>query len=105
LKKNINPITSSLENISNLNPVSFDWDKSVNMFENRDHSFGLIAQDLSKIFPYLVHVNNQIGTVNNVLSIDYTSLIALCISGNQELSKKINDMEDEIKLLKSTNTG
>ena len=67
LKTNIQPITSSLSNITKLRAVSYNWRDLV---KDQCVKSGFIAQELQTIFPELVTSNKE-GT----LAIHYTGLI------------------------------
>jgi hypothetical protein len=77
LKYNIKEIENSIEKITKLKGVSFNW-KGTN-----NSSIGVIAQDIEKIFPELVFSTNGQKTVN------YNGLIGLLISAVKELNEKI----------------
>jgi hypothetical protein len=61
-------------------------------------SYGFIAQELKEIFPYIVNepVNNA-----DLYSINYISIIPLLTKSIQELTMKIENMQDEINALKN----
>ena len=77
LKDNIKNIENSIEKISQLRGVTFNW-KSTN-----NPSIGVIAQEVEKVLPELVFTTDNQKTVN------YSGLIALLISAVNELNEKI----------------
>lgn len=84
LKKNIKKIDNSLEKISKINGVSFEWKN------NSDKCIGLIAQEVEEIFPEMIKV------INGKKHINYDALIAVLIESVKELksqmfSKPINN--------------
>jgi hypothetical protein len=84
LKKNIEKISQeNNENVLNLEPRVFTYK---NDFKEHKH-FGLIAQDVEKLYPNLVSNQSGYKTVN------YIEIIPLLIS-------KIKEMQDEISILK-----
>ncbi len=88
LKKNIlNIEETKLESLFILNPIHYSYknDKA-----NKLH-FGLIAQDVEKIFPELVENNN----ISGYKSVNYQELIPLMIA-------KMKLMQDEIDEIKKT---
>ncbi len=95
LKKNIQPLTSSLESILLLNPVSYDLEAGITedtpdyrkaqMIEAGKNSMGLLAQELNEVYPDLVRNNG-----NDQLAIDYTSLIPVLIKAIQEQQEEID---------------
>ena len=77
LKENITTLDSPLEQINKLRGVSFDWSKT------GEHSMGMIAQEVEKIYPYLVKEND----LNGMKAVNYNALIGLLIEGIKELQK------------------
>lgn len=77
-KKNIATITKSLEKISKINGVQYDWKKP------EDHSkgkqIGVIAQDVEKVFPEAVITDNK-----GFKAVAYMALIAPIINAMKEL--------------------
>lgn len=89
LKRNISSIDHSLELIQKLRGVEFNW-KS-----NSKKDWGVIAQDVEKVAPYLVRQveGSDYKTVN------YNSLIALSIEAIKELDSKNQKLESELTAL------
>lgn len=90
LKKNILPIFGALDRIMQLNGVSFEWK------ENNRPDMGLIAQEVEKVFPELVHTNK----INNLKSLEYGNLVAPLIEAIKEQQKQIQALKLEIDDLK-----
>lgn len=65
-----------------LHPVRYRWRKS------QTHSIGLIAQDLQKVMPELVHEDEH-----GMLSIQYHLLCAVLLSDIQDLAKRVWELE------------
>jgi hypothetical protein len=82
LKENIKTVENSLDTLTQLRGVSFDWKKTGRS------SYGVIAQELEKILPELVKTGE-------VKSVNYNGLIGVLIEAVKELS-------EEVKELKST---
>lgn len=80
LKENIEPIQDALNTLEKLNPVSFTWKK------DGSTSFGLIAQEVEKILPEIVHQSDEVKTVS------YTQIISLLIAAIKELNTKLDDL-------------
>ena len=92
LKKDIENLgISSIEKILELNPVQFKWKK------NDELNLGFIAQDLEKIFPELVSTNED---KEELKSINYSGLIAPLVKTVQEQQVMIEELREEIKLIK-----
>ena len=87
LKNNITNLSSNknkhLDNLKKLIPKSYN-------FENDNKaSFGLIAQDVERIFPNLVTTNN-----NGIKNIDYSQLIPLLLLQSNNLERKIEELKN-----------
>lgn len=84
---------SGTEIVKKIKPVQFEYDYS--SFELNDKKcFGVIAQDLEKIFPM-----DEFSIVqkkpNGFLAVDYVQLIPHLIKAVQQLTEKIERMEAE----------
>ena len=89
LKDNIQPIENALEKVSNLRGVTYEW------INSRKPSMGVVAQEVEKEFPTLIH-----GTFPK--SVNYNGLIGALIesvkelkSQNEELVKRIEKLEGD----------
>jgi hypothetical protein len=72
-------------------------DKTYELDYNFDDNlhFGMLAQDIEKVFPNLVTKDE-----NGYLSLNYTEFIPLLIESLKEQNEKILKLEEEIILLK-----
>lgn len=87
LKKNINEIEhDKLDSLFILNPVHYSY-KNDNT--NRQH-FGLIAQDVEKVFPELVENNN----ISGYKSVNYQEFIPLIIGKLKKMQDEIDELKD-----------
>ena len=82
LKDNITPITSNLEKLRQLNPVSF------NMIGETSTQLGFLAQNVQTVFPDTVSVIDDEGH----LGLDYTQLVAPAIGAIQELNLNLEQI-------------
>lgn len=82
-KENIRPITNSINILSELNPVSFDWK------DTKSKSYGLIAQEVEKILPTIVHQKGD-GTK----TVNYIEIIAFLIQAIKEQQQQIDDINN-----------
>jgi hypothetical protein len=119
LKENIKPILNSLDILSALNPVSFDWKEKSSRGPSSD--FGLIAQEVEQVIPecvfetttpgrtpemtHEVSLEEELGTYKGV---DYSRFIPFLIAAvkelsakNQELLAKNGDIEQRLALLEA----
>ncbi len=74
-------------NITKKNSTGYNFDKNLH--------FGLIAQDVEKIFPNLVSRDDK-----GYLSLNYTELIPVLINAVQEQNEKIKKLEELVSSLK-----
>jgi hypothetical protein len=87
LKTNIRPIQNSIDKLSKVNGVVFNWK------DNQKSSVGVIAQEVEKVFPELVKTED-------FKSVNYNGLVAVLIEGMKEQQKQINILRTEIEDLK-----
>lgn len=93
LKENLQVIKNPLDKIYALNGYTFDWKK------DGSHDVGLIAQEVEKVLPQLVHVDT-----NGHKWVQYSNMVALLIEWLKELGNKVDglynkylDQQDQIK--------
>ncbi len=85
LKKDVTPLSDSLEKILSLSGYTFTWKLS----DQKD--MGLIAQEVEKVFPEIVHTASG---AEGYKSVEYGNLIAPVIESIKTLAKT-NDSQDE----------
>lgn len=85
IKENIEPITDALDLINRLNGVTY------NKKFNTRRELGMIAQEVQKIIPAIVH-----STEDNMLGISYPSVIAVLIEAVKDLTQKLVNIEKQI---------
>ena len=93
LKEEIKNSKPTLAKISKLRPVNYRWKDS----EDRDH--GLIAQEVQKVYPELVHKDEQ-----GYLSVNYIMLTPLLIKSVQELNQENRTLKKNRTQLKEEQT-
>lgn len=84
LKTDIQPLSGCLRKSLDLRAFSYsrsDWERLDNVSEN-DRFIGLLAQEVRRIFPDLVRVDEQDG----FMSIDYQALLAVLIEAVKEMA-------------------
>lgn len=100
LKKDIQDISrESVNNFMNLHPISYKFNIADTLNytyldtekANQVRHFGLIAQEVQKIYPDLVY---EIG--NGFLSLNYTEFIPILIQMLQEQQKQIIELQKQI---------
>lgn len=111
LKKNIIPVENGLTTIQDLNPVFYSKKASIDATNYDTQEYGFIAQELQKILPELVQQTNR---EDQVLAVNYTSLIPILTKAiqeqqqqldaktaeNNQLQERISTLEQEIAAIK-----
>jgi hypothetical protein len=108
LKKNIRNLDKALPVIKKLRPVSFDYNHDYSKTENeklrtslqnddKDH-LGFIAQEIQKILPQSVKVNDADST----LCIRMIDFIPILVKGMQEQTVRIDSLKSVIDELKAS---
>lgn len=96
LKKNIQNIEEEMvDSILKLEPVKFQY----NYEENGKTHYGLVAQDLEKIYPELVSTfmnESETETNHEYKTINYLELIPLMLSKMQKMQKEIDELKSKI---------
>jgi len=94
LKKDVSIISQGLNEVLQLNPVSFNWKNTQKYGEQRE--IGFLAQEVQPIVPEVIGSNSD-GT----LSLDYSKMIAVLTKAIQELNTKVDAQALEIAKLKN----
>jgi hypothetical protein len=97
LKENIKLIPDALDKLKEINGVTFDWKEGfthVHKFKGSD--IGVIAQEVEYVLPHIVKQNEESG----YRGVRYEKLTPLLIEAIKDLSKKVDNLEKEIKQLK-----
>ncbi len=98
LKKNIVSLRSVLSDFSKLNPVHYNWNEKAEHELGMDGSMknlGLISQEVEKVFPELVTVDDK-----GYKRVDFTALQFYSIKAIQEQQTQIQRQQKEIDELK-----
>jgi hypothetical protein len=91
LKEDIQPLKNQLEKIKQLQPVEFTWKK------DKKKDFGLIAEEVEEIYPYLVEHDSD----DNLIGVKYSKLTSVLIKALQEQQHQIEELKEEITHLKT----
>lgn len=93
LKKNISDLTKEREEqILNLKPVVFEYKND----RTEKKHFGLIAQDLEKIFPELVS-----NDMKGYKTVNYIELLPIMLSKMKSMQEEIDELKNIYKTKKS----
>ena len=92
LKTNIMPLENASDVLNNINTYSYS------MVDNPEiTNYGVLAQELEAILPELV------DTTHGACGVNYIGIIPFLIKGFQEKSIVIDDLQNEIELVKEEN--
>ena len=104
LKDNVKIIPDALAKILQLRGVEFDWNQKSSGYGR--HDIGVIAQEVEKVFPTLIHHDKSSG----YKMVDYAGLVSPLIESTKELygmckgsEAKIQDLERKIASVESEN--
>ena len=96
-KKEIKTLDNSLDKITALRGVSYDWKR--NEFPDKNFSegtqIGVIAQEIETVFPELVHTDKE-----GYKSVSYSNLVAPLIEAVKELKLEVETLQKEIEKIK-----
>ena len=97
-KKNIRPLESSLDKISNLQGVSYEWktDEYPDFGLMEGKQIGLVAQNVEKVLPELVSEDKD-----GYKAVSYTKLTAVLVEAVKELKAQNEKQQVEIERLRS----
>jgi trimeric autotransporter adhesin len=92
LKKNILPLDAALKQIMSLQGVSYEWkEEFIGGGLKRDRQIGLIAQEVEKVMPELVHTDS-----NGYKAIAYDKLAPVLIEAVKEQQKTVQQQKQEL---------
>lgn len=93
LKDNISSIDNPLDKINKIGGYEFDWNEKQDVYTG--HDYGVIAQEIEKVFPELVNTQHT-----GYKGVKYDRLVAVLIEGIKEQQKQIQDLYSQIEKLK-----
>jgi hypothetical protein len=97
LKKEIRPLSSSLDKLLKLRGVSYQWADSVTgVSRPKGIQYGFTAQNIQTIFPELVETDAQ-----GFLQTSYGTYDALTVEAIRELKQQIDDLRKELNDIKA----
>ena len=104
IKKNITTLASALEIVKSLRGVKFDFDAPESEMDrgtNNRKQYGLIAQEVQKVVPDLVHKfaderKTSKGIIKDVLGVDERlGFVAYLVEAVKELAEKVEKLEEK----------
>ena len=101
LKKGIETLKDSLENIMKLEVVEYDWNHNLNQTEydyfeknNSLHTIGLIAQNVRQYYPEVVELGS-----NGYYRLNYSKLNSVLVEAIKEQQLFIEDIDKELEYI------
>jgi hypothetical protein len=92
LKKNIEPLKSSLDKVMHLNGVSYEWKSEENQGKGRE--IGLIAQEVETLIPELVVTDS-----NGYKAMSYDKMVPVLVEAIKEQQVLIKGLKGEMAKL------
>ena len=110
LKTEATPLKNSLSYITQLQPLTFKYNKDetnkLNLPEGQQ--YGFLAEDVQKVLPGLVKSQNKMVPAGknafkttSIKNVDLESLIPILVGSIQEQQEEIQKLRSEIQALKS----
>jgi hypothetical protein len=99
LKRDLIPLKGVLEDVQNIETCRFSWsDEAKAAGKGEAQELGVLAQQLIKHFPELVHQDEEMSRKLDkpVLGVDYSKLGVLAIAAIKELSEKVDRLERQL---------
>jgi len=90
LKNNVVRIEDGLSIVNQLRPIEFEWDEKSPFYHDKFKDYGLIAQEVEKVLP------NIVGEMKDgYKGIKYEKIIPFLIDSIQQLTKRVEELEDK----------
>ncbi len=94
LKENVKPLDNALDKIKKINGVEFDWidgkdEHGNNVHGNEGHDVGVIAQEIEKVLPEVVHTRD-----NGYKAVKYEKIVPLLIQAIKEQQQQIEELKN-----------
>jgi hypothetical protein len=91
LKDNIELISNPIEKVQQLKGVTWEWNENADELQQSLPNVGVIAQDVEKVLPQLVHDRDS-----GYKGVDYAKLTGLLIEAIKEQQKQIDDLKSRL---------
>jgi len=90
LKSNVKPIVDPVQKVTKLSGNSFFWNEKAGESKEGQKDYGVIAQEVEKVFPELV-----VEDKNGVKKVRYEGLIPVLLESIKELDYRLKTLGDE----------
>jgi hypothetical protein len=101
LKKNVKDFSDGLNVIDQIQPVSFQYNADA-PFPTDQTQVGVVAQDLEKAAPYMVHQTEHNG-MNDIRYVDNQAYTFLLINAVKELKKQNEELQKQNEVFQKQN--
>jgi len=100
-KTNISAVTNPMEKLSKINGVKYnylnnDLAKQYGLDQETGDVFGFIAQDLEKVFPEMVKIDE-----NGLYAVNYSMMVPVLVEAVKTQNELINDLQNRLDQLES----
>lgn len=102
LKKDIQPFNKGLDIIRYIKPIKYHYNGKLGIDSTPEY-VGVVAQELEKVAPFMVHETTIPETGEKFLSVDPSAFDYLLINSIQEQQSQIDELLKENKNLKAGN--
>jgi len=103
LKTDVINIESPLEKLKQLNGVRFKWIESSIIGHPGEYDYGILSSDVEKVMPELVIDSmHESPDGDKYKTVAYDKLSALLIEGMKEQQKQIEELREQLELLRGT---
>ena len=96
LKENLRPITKTIEKLQQLKGYTYNLITDAD--DNRE--YGLMAQDVQKVFPEMVKIADE---KTGYLGVSYIQLVPVLLEATKEQQTVIEDLQQDNQVLKAQN--
>lgn len=107
VKQDIKPFEDGLKKLMDVRPVQFRYN-GVSNTDPQEEEVGIIAQEIEKVFPYMVSKRNKSGEVKelpkNLLSFNGNALTYVMVNSIKELATRVEALEKEVTSLKKSSS-
>ena len=108
-KSNINEYTEGLEEVLQINPVSFQYNENIRQNEGAAKTYvGVVAQELAKVVPHMV-VETEIGpemlvdgSTKDYLTVDPNAFTYMLINAIQDQQDLLDEQAERISALEES---
>ncbi|MBN4062322.1 MAG: hypothetical protein COA57_14355 [Flavobacteriales bacterium] len=99
-KKNVIQLENTLDKVSQLRGVTYNWRKQKfpDKNFNSKKQIGLIAQEVEKVYPELVNIDNE-----GFMSMDYMSFTVVLLEAIKDQQRIIQQLQKETEEIKTEN--